>query len=157
MWLQCHQDIRKALEAFWDRPRELSKEMLELSGFSTEEVLAVSEIISANLTPGYISTVQAEEQQVLAGIVNARVRTAVPLQKEWGSSIMAWPSAPLSKTKSKTCPCCGPEVTEEIENRGDLIADSTQENTTIRAKKRAFSVLTLMFPEITEEAAKSIV
>lgn len=61
VWLQCSQDIRKAFEAFWDMPRELSKEMLELSGFGTEEVLSVSEIISANLTPEYVRIVQAEE------------------------------------------------------------------------------------------------
>ena len=157
-WLKRSQPIRKALEAFWTGLRECSGRMLQRSDFSAEEVRAMSEVISANLSPEYIGTIQAEEQQVLANSESARVPTTVPLQKEWGSNTTTQPSVPVSKPKRKTRPAEQPEVMEEIENRvAGIIVDSSQESSlTIPVKKRAFDVLTLMFPATAEEAARSV-
>jgi hypothetical protein len=157
-WLNRSQSIRKALEAFWTGLRKTPKKVLEMSDFSAEEVRATLEIISGNLTQEYIDTVQAEEQQVLASIESARVATAFTLQKEWGSDRTTQPAAPLSKTKSKTRPAGQAEIIEEIE-RGvaDITVDPSQEvPPKIPVKKRAFDVLTLMFPATAQEAGKTV-
>jgi hypothetical protein len=108
--------------------RECSRRMLERSDFSAEEVNATLEIISANLSPEYIRTVEAEEQKVLASIEITRVSTAAPSGREWGSSMTAQHSVPASKTKNKTRPAEQSEAIEEVENRvAGMTIDSSQE------------------------------
>jgi hypothetical protein len=78
IWLKYSQTIRRALENFWNGPRDCSRRMLERSDFSTEEVRASLEIILANLSPKCIRVVEADEQKILARIKSACVLSAVP-------------------------------------------------------------------------------
>jgi hypothetical protein len=154
-WINRSQTIRKALEAFWTGLRKTPKKVFEMSGFDAEEVRATLEIISSNLTQEYIDSVQAEEQEILAAIDRARIPAKVPMQKEWGSSGTTEGTAPLSKMKSKTRPAGG---LEEIDHGvAGMMANSMQfETPKVLVKKRAYDMLTLMFPATATESAKGI-
>jgi hypothetical protein len=157
-WINQSQSIRKALEAFWTGLRKTPKKVFELSGFDAEEVRANLEVISSNLAQEYIDSVQAEEQEILDSIDRARIAATVPVQKEWGSSSKIEGTAPLSKMKSKTRPAEQAGGLEEID-RGvaGMMANSLQvEAPKVLVKKRAYDMLTLMFPATATESAKSI-
>jgi hypothetical protein len=154
--LKHFQTLHEALEEFWAGLRNSCRKTLDESGFKPEEVSAALGIISANLSSEYISKVQAEEQQILAAIENARVRPTAPLQNQWGSNIEQ-PSASLSKQKSKTRPAGQAELLEVENSIASVALDSSQESAlTITVTKRAFDMITLMFPSTAEEAAKSL-
>lgn len=158
-WLNRSQNIRRALEAFWSSLRKMSTRMFETLNFSTEEIRASLEVISANLSQEYIDLVQAQQQQILASTESAHATAAAPMQKEWGSNRGIQPDAPLSKTKSKTRPAEKGEDTEEIERPlAGMMIDSGQEDgtTKVHVKKRAYDMLTLMFSATAEESAKGI-
>lgn len=158
-WLNRSQNIRRALEAFWSSLRKMSTRMFETLNFSTEEIRASLEVISANLSQEYINLVQAQQQQILASTESAHATAAAPMQKEWGSNRRIQPDAPLSKTKSKTRPAEKGEDTEEIERplAGMMIVSGQEDGTTkVHVKKRAYDMLTLMFSATAEESAKGI-
>ncbi|PMD57413.1 uncharacterized protein K444DRAFT_615869 [Hyaloscypha bicolor E] len=158
LWISRSQFIRKALEAFWSGLRKNPKKVLEASGFSAEEVHASMEVISSNLTQEYLDSVQAEQQRILASIESTRVPAAVPAQKEWGSDTTTQHAAPLPKAKGKTRPAEQVRGVEEIDRAvAGITVNSSQDRTPkLQVKKRAYDMLSLMFPATAEESAKSI-
>lgn len=157
-WISRSQYIRKALEAFWTGLRKTPKKVFEMSGFDAEEIRASLEVISSNLSQEYIDSVQAEEQEILVAIDRARIPAKVPVQQEWGSSDTNEGNAPLSKIKSKTRPAKQAGSLEDIDHGvAGMMAKFVQvETPEVLVKKRAYDMLTLMFPATATESAKSI-
>src|SRR5581483_4769135 len=150
--------MREALEAFWRDLRKFCKRALERWNFSAEEVRATLEVISSNLTKEYIDSVQAEEQQILRSIQDASAPATIQVQKEWFSDKTAQSLQPLPKAKIKTRPAEPSRGVEEIDGalagrRPDCGLEGPPK---VFVTKRAYDMLTLMFPVTAEESVKGI-
>ncbi|MCJ1385691.1 hypothetical protein MMC17_008814 [Xylographa soralifera] len=158
IWLSRSQTIRTALEAFWSGLRKTPKMVFELSDFDPDETQASLAVISANLTQEYEDIIHAEQQQILHGIESACIPTASAEQKEWGPNTPIPPAAPLPKTKSKTRPAGPTDGMEELDRAlAGVVVDSGQDTPPqLVVTKRAHDMLSLMFANTAEEAAKSI-
>lgn len=153
-WLKRSQALRKSLEKFWGGMRRCSQDILKEAKFSTEEALSILNVTSAYLTPEYVAAVRAEEEQVLAG----NERASEPLQKEWGSSSATQSAEPAPKAKIKTKVGKEAEPMKEIEEKiAGVTVDFVEESYfVVPVKRRAFDMITLMFPSTAQEAAKSV-
>lgn len=157
-WINRSRSLRRALEAFWRGLRKTPKMVFENGDFSAEEVHACLEVISSTTTREYIESGLVEEQKILDIIERSSVPTAAPVQNEWGSN-RTEPAGPSSKVKSKTRPVEQVRPLEDAKSAMPGIpADSGQDETLtkVHVKKRAYDMLTLMFPGTAEDSAKGI-
>ncbi|MCJ1287243.1 hypothetical protein MMC26_006591 [Xylographa opegraphella] len=157
-WLSRSQAIRTALEAFWKGLRRTPKLVFEQSDFSAEEIQASLAVISADLTQEYKDIVAAEQQQIQHTIKTVRTPAASADQKEWGPNKAPLPAAPVPKTKSKTRPAEPPAGVEKFDRvLADPVVDPKPDTPPkLPVTKRALDMLSLMFADSAEEAARGI-
>jgi hypothetical protein len=146
-WLARSKDIRRALDKFWIGMRITPKVAFKQAGFYASEISASLDIISSNLTQEYMDAVEAEQQEILASIENARIPKTGLIQTEWGSSGITGNAAPLSKSKDKTRPIEETKALQEIDSdTANVVIGTPAELPTIKVSRRAYAMLTLMFP-----------
>ncbi|TGO21682.1 hypothetical protein BPAE_0206g00160 [Botrytis paeoniae] len=167
-WLNHSQNIRKALEAFWQGIRKDSVMVWKQNGFTEDEVAEELEYISATTTQEYLSATQAEEQQLLAQIqrnqknrINQKNHSTAktPTQTTWGTEDTT-PTLPIqTKIKDKIRPSTQPSPTNS-QDLSNLLANTTISPfppLNILVTKCAYEMLSHMYPCTAEDAStKSI-
>jgi hypothetical protein len=154
-WLTQSQNVRKALELFWEGMRTSFKKLLKTTRLKEHEIWQYMEVVSVNLTTEYAEEVEAERQHMIEQIQRASKPAAV--QNEWRSTDAHETSKPVKveyRAKAKSRPIQQPLSSVEEVDREVATLDIETKCTSV--SKRAFEVLGLMFPTTAEETQKGV-
>jgi hypothetical protein len=162
--MQQTKATRATIEKFWREIRTMMGSLLKGSRFDDEYVSSLLQIISANLDPAYIETVQLEEERILTAL-HALTLKPIPSQEataqtEWGTSHIGEKNNAIStKTKTKIkikTRALGREPLPEAPQIEEAAPEDEKKQQKLPATKRALKIFRQMFAVDAEDAAKGI-
>ncbi|KAL6405574.1 hypothetical protein AUP68_11334 [Ilyonectria robusta] len=149
VWLAQSQELRAALEKFWESIRGTIRNDVEDSAFSPAEVDSLLEVVSANLSEQYLQDKQREEDAILAAIQKSDSPQPATNFFDGAESCSATTTIAPRLEKTKTRGKQKDDITPAHDSAAGAQAESTAvfEATTITVTKQSLDIFLLMFPE----------
>lgn len=159
-------EIKRALQSYWEGQRKDCINVWKREGFSEDQISDELGYISASRTQEYKDTARAEEEQLNALIEdsqNHKSSISTPLQNVWGPEDSAPSLSTPKKSKEKTRPAGAPNTSDPELALANLDLtpapvppEPPLETPKIRVKKRAYEMLSHMYPNNGESSSNGI-
>ncbi|KAH7142565.1 hypothetical protein B0J13DRAFT_636003 [Dactylonectria estremocensis] len=157
VWLAQSQELRAALEKFWESIRGTIRKDFEDSAFSPAEVDSLLEVVSANLSEQYLQDKQREEDAILAAIQKSDSPQPTTNFFDGAESCPATTTIAPRPEKTKTRGKQKDDIMPAHDSAAGAQAESTAvfETTIITVTKQSLDIFLLMFPE-KEDVVKDV-
>jgi len=158
-WLEHSEKIRLTLNALWALIRAGRDSLLRDRGLTADEIKSATEDLRAGTSAEYLADLERERERVLTGIrATAAAATGAPVQTTWGletgSQSSALPIRGQQKVKTRPEESVAPET--KANSNETIVHEGRTDHPTILVRQQTMNTLSTMFPNGTEEAAKSV-
>lgn len=152
-WMQQNQNIRQVLETFWKDLVKTLEMRLPRFCLKADEIREMMKPISITLESDYIESVKAEEGRLMKELSTPQKPIEAQIQTEWGSVSATKVGSPTrEKPKTRPANTSPASVNDQITEIRSLEATTQKIHTT----KRAYDMISAMFPRSPKESSKNI-
>ncbi|CRG82823.1 hypothetical protein PISL3812_00169 [Talaromyces islandicus] len=156
-WMAQSRKIRNGLELFWERMRICCKKTPRDNETHAREIREHMEVVSVNLTAEFAEEVEAERRRMMEQIQRTRTPVITNVQNEWLSTDSYETFKPVrTEPKTKAKPRPSEQPLSNVEEIRHNVSGLEIENKRLPVSKRAFEVLSLMFPTSAEVTQKGV-